>query len=293
MDSKLFSDSVLVVGSSSKIGSYLADLLTLKCIPVWLTTKRLAKLDHRSLFLDLAQPVSTWQIPNQVFETSVICAAITSQKLCEQDYCGTYQVNVTSTVELARRLVDAGSFVIFISTNLVFDGTFPLVPADYPVNPQTAYGQQKAEAELAILALNPDSVAVVRLSKVLDPGFPLFQSWIDALKVGSPIYPFLDLYMTPVSLQFAANVLIRVIQPHSSGIIQASAINDLSYADVAYRLAEKLHLDTRLIHPVSCQTAGIVNAPRYTSLATDRLQNLGIYPPDAEQVINQLLVSIL
>jgi dTDP-4-dehydrorhamnose reductase len=224
---------------------------------------------------------------------AVLCAAVTSQKACQEDYATTYAINVTATVELAKRLVEAGTFVVFLSTNLVFDGSVPLVPADHPVNPQTAYGQQKAEAEQALLALAPDSVAIVRLTKVLNRGFPLFQSWIDSLRAHRPIHPFADLYLAPISLPFATAVVAQVAQQRLRGIIQASAKDDLSYAEVAYRLAEKLHLNTNLIDPVSCQTAGVTYAPRHTTLATDRLQGLGMHPPDAGQVIDQLWMPAL
>lgn len=285
---------LLIVGSSGTIGHSLAEWCTSQNYHVWLTTRDADAVVPQTRWLDLAQSPSTWPLAEPVaYQAAILCAAITSQKACEEDYAATYAINVTATVELAKRLVNMGTFVVFLSTNLVFDGTVPLVPANHPVNPQTAYGQQKAEAEQAILSLAPDSVSIVRLSKVLDSGFPLFQSWIDALRAHRPIYPFADLYLAPISLPFATAVVAQVAYQRLSGIIQASAKNDLSYAEVAYRLAEKLHLDPSLIHPVSCQTAGVTYAPRHTTLAAEQLQGLGISPPDAEQVIDQLWMPAL
>jgi hypothetical protein len=74
---------------------------------------------------------------------------------------------------------------------------------------------------------------------------------------------------------------------------KTGAIGHLSYAEVAHRLAEKLHLDASLIHPVSCQTAGVTYAPRHTTLAAARLQGLGMRPPHAGQVIDQLWMPAL
>lgn len=275
------------------MGRSLAEWFTGQNQEVWLTTRDAKAVAPQTRWLDLAQPASTWPLADLPCQVAVLCAAVTSQKACQEDYATTYAINVTATVELAKRLVEAGAFVVFLSTNLVFDGSVPLVPADHPVNPQTAYGQQKAEAEQALLALAPDSVAVVRLTKVLNRGFPLFQSWIDSLRDHRPIHPFADLYLAPISLPFATAVVAQVAQQRLRGIIQVSAKDDLSYAEVAYRLAEKLHLDTNLIHPVSCQTAGVTYAPRHTTLATDRLQGLGMHPPDAEQVIDQLWMPVL
>jgi len=271
--------SLLIVGSSSTIGRSLAEWFTSQNHPVWLTTRDAGAVGPQTRWLDLAQSASTWSLANLPCQVAVLCAAVTSQKACQEDYATTYAINVTATVELAKHLVDMGTFVVFVSTNLVFDGTVPLVSADRLVNPQTTYGQQKAEAEQALMALGSDSVAIVRLSKVLDENYALFRGWIDNLKAGQPIYPFEDLYFAPISLQFVTNLLIQVSQQCLGGITQASATHDLSYAEVAYHLAQKFRLDTNLIHPVSCQSIGIAHVPRFTTLNTDRLQILGIYPP--------------
>ena len=288
MAPQLFPRSLLIVGSSGTIGRSLAAWFTGQNHPVWLTTRDASAVDPQTRWLDLAQPVSTWPLADLPCRAAVLCAAVTSQKACEENYAATYAINVSATVELAERLIEAGAFVVFLSTNLVFDGTLPLVPADHPVNPQTAYGQQKAEAEQALLALDADCVAIVRLTKVLDRGFPLVQGWIDALRAGQPIHPFTDLYLAPISLEFATAVVAQVTQQRLSGIMQASAQNDLSYAELAYRLAEKLCLDTNLIQPVSCQSAGVTYAPRHTTLAADQLEALGMDAPEAGQVIDQL-----
>lgn len=272
--------SLLIVGSSGTIGRSLAAWFTGQNHPVWLTTRDATAIDPQTRWLDLAQPVFTWPLDDLPCRVAVLCAAVTSHKACEENYAASYAINVSATVELAERLIEAGSFVVFLSTNLVFDGTIPRVPAEHPVNPQTAYGQQKAEAEQALLSLSPDCVAIVRLTKVLDRGFPLVQGWIDALGAGQPIHPFADLYLAPISLEFATAVVAQVTQKRLSGIIQASAHNDLSYAELAYRLAEKLCLDTNLIQPVSCPNAGVTCAPRYTTLAADRLQALGMHAPE-------------
>ncbi|XGB40482.1 MAG: sugar nucleotide-binding protein [Cyanobacteria bacterium LVE1205-1] len=280
--------SLLIVGSSGTIGRSLAAWFTGQNHPVWLTTRDATAIDPQTRWLNLAQPVFTWPLDYLPCRVAVLCAAVTSHKACEENYAASYAINVSATVELAKRLIEAGSFVVFLSTNLVFDGTIPRVPAEHPVNPQTAYGQQKAEAEQTLLDMAPDCVAIVRLTKVLDRGFPLVQGWIDALGAGQPIHPFTDLYLAPISLEFATAVVAQVTQKRLSGIIQASAHDDLSYAELAYRLAEKLCLDTNLIQPVSCQNTGVTYAPRHTTLDTDRLQSLGMDAPEVGQVIDQL-----
>jgi xanthine dehydrogenase small subunit len=54
---------------------------------------------------------------------------------------------------LARRLLSLGAFVVFTSTNLVFDGEQAHYATCATPHPTSEYGRQKAEAERALLAL--------------------------------------------------------------------------------------------------------------------------------------------
>src|SRR5437764_879665 len=91
--------------------------------------------------------------------------------------------------------------VLIVGADGVFDGQHPhRLPTD-PVSPVTEYGRQKAEVERHLLTMDAPA-AVVRLTKVLQPGFPLLRGWVDALKIGEPILPFSDMVMAPVTLAF-------------------------------------------------------------------------------------------
>ena len=80
---------------------------------------------------------------------------------CEADPDGARKVNVDGTLAVARQLTDAGAFPVLVSTNAVFDGTEPHVPADTPPNPANVYGALKAEAEagvtLSLMSLGPSA----------------------------------------------------------------------------------------------------------------------------------------
>ncbi|MGC8453690.1 MAG: SDR family oxidoreductase [Cylindrospermopsis raciborskii] len=286
---------VLIIGSSGTIGRSLSRFFAQRKVPLWLTTRNVdqanKQFDQQTLLLDLSQPASTWKLDDLSVCVAIICAAVTSQKACQEDYAATYAVNVTATVELAKRLMDAGVFVVFLSTNLVFDGSIPHVAPDQPVNPKTAYGQQKAEAEQMLLTLGSDSVAIIRLTKVLDKGFPLFHRWVDSLGSGQSICPFEDLYFAPVSLDFTTQLLFEITQRRINGIIQVSATKDISYADAAYYLVGKLRLNKALVEPVSCNTAGLTGQPRFTTMDTERLRSLNINPPSPWSTLNRIFAD--
>ncbi len=238
---------VLVIGGDGLIGHALTRRLAGQRQEVLATTRRPDHVSPARLLLDLSCDAPNWRPPPDC-SVAFLCAAITSQEQCLRDPAGTEQVNVTRTLELARCLFEAGIFVVFLSTNLVFDGANPMSKISDAPSPQTEYGRQKALAEQSLLALG-SRVAVVRLTKVFHGGMPLLQKWAKALRQGETIFPLNDLRCSPVSLDFVLHALDRIGGKFASGIFQVSGERDVAYAEIAADLARRLNVDERLVQP--------------------------------------------
>jgi len=279
---------VLIVGADGTIGRGLAVAYEAAGKTVWQTTRHRKQLGDQRIFLDLSQDVAHWQLPPVPIRTAIFCAATTSLESCRLDPESSRQVNVVGTITLAKRLVEAEVFVVFLSTNLVFDGKTPFAKPTDTVNPQTEYGRQKAEAESQLLAWG-EQVAVVRFSKVLSPEMSLFQGWIRDLKAGKVIHPFSDMVISPVSLAFAVNVLLEVAERRLPGIFQMSAMQDVTYAAATQHIARKLGVDMELVQPISYHESELVVAPLNTSLDSIRLVDLGLCAPHAADALEKLI----
>ena len=279
----------LVIGADGLIGRALADRLESAGKDVFETTRRYATVSEKRLFLDLAGDISDWQPPGQ-FSVAFLCAAMTSLNHCRKEPAQTAKVNVYHTVSLAKTLVESGTFVIFPSTNLVYDGSIPFRKAEDPVCPVTEYGRQKAEAERQLLVLG-DSVSIVRFTKVLGLNTPLFKGWIQALQDGETIHPFSDMVMAPVPLSFAVDVLHRVAEARLPGIVQVSGEKDVTYEQVARHIAQCIGASPDLVQPMRSEEAGlqIESIPSHTTLDTTRLRvELGMEPPDVWATIDSV-----
>jgi len=278
---------VLVVGAESVLGAAVIACLTARGMPVLGTSRRGT---HGLLPLDLAASPSTWNLPSAV-RTAVICAATTSTADCRRHPDRARAINVDATVELTARLVAAGAHVVFPSSNQVFDGTVAFTVADTTPCPVTSYGHMKAEAEAAILGLG-ETTLVARLTKIIHREMPLFARWQDALRRGQPIHPFTDLPMAPLTPGFAAEAIAATVAHGLTGIVQISAAADVTYADVAKRLARTAGLSASLVQPVSASSgqADIEHVPHHTTLDTTTLrERLGIIPPSPWVAVDALL----
>jgi dTDP-4-dehydrorhamnose reductase len=282
--------AALVVGADGIIGRALVTRLRRAGADVCATTRR--PNARGRLRVDLAGDPTRWQLPPRA-SVAYLCAAMTSVEECEVRPQDSWTVNVDRTVALAERLVGRGVFVVFLSTDLVFDGSRPRRGSDESVSPRTEYGRQKAEAERRLGALG-DAVAVVRLSKVFGPTVPLLAAWVDALRRRQVIRPFADMVLAPVPLGFTTDVLERVGTLRLAGLTQVSGPEDVSYEDLARYIAKRLVVPPALIHPMKAVEAGIspeaVSA--YTTLDLTRLRSeLGMVPPDVWSVVDAVLAD--
>jgi|688.fasta_scaffold94806_2 dTDP-4-dehydrorhamnose reductase len=268
---------VLVVGADGLVGATVAARLEAAGTSVIRTSRRGSP---GSMPLDMSALSTQWSPPPGV-AAAVLCAAVTSTEACRDRPDEARRVNVEGTLELARRLADAGARIVFLSTNLVFDGSTPFTPATAARCPRTAYGRMKAEAEERLLALG--GTTVVRLTKVVGRTLPVIDRWRDSLDRGEPIRPLTDLVVAPVSLDLAAMVIAATAREPLGPILQVSARADVTYADVAARLAARWGAASALVQPASAADLGLAleHLPAHTTLDASLVRDrLGIEPPD-------------
>jgi dTDP-4-dehydrorhamnose reductase len=240
-------------------------------------------------YLDLAKDASTWRIP-PYRSVAFICAGITGLDSCRNNPEKTRIVNVKNTLRLVEMLLGRGSDVIYLSSNLVFDGSIPFQKPEAVPSPATEYGRQKAEVESRLLGTG-GPVAIVRLTKVISPSLPLFGKWIEPLNRNEPIYPFSDVRFSPIPLDFVVECLLRIGYRHLRGIIQISNDRDITYEEAARFLADRLGADPELIKPISAVQRGIPreSCNTHTTLDISRLtEELQVKPPTVWEALDSL-----
>ena len=95
--------------------------------------------------------------------------------------------------------------------------------------------------------------------------------------------------MAPVSLDFVTEVLQKLLETPLAGIVQVSGECDVTYEDVAYRIAEELRCSQTLVQPslAAVKLPGFA-ARKYTTLDTRRLrEQLHLCPPPVWSTVLQ------
>jgi dTDP-4-dehydrorhamnose reductase len=286
----------LLVGGDSEIATATAAHLRRHGAGVIATTRRRERVAEDRPFLDLAERLDDWRPPPDL-AAACIFAAIARIPDCARDPAGSAFVNVSQTVALAERLLAHGVPVLFLSTDKVFDGGRPSMPADAPLRPITEYGRQKAAAETALRALRTAGapVSILRFAKIVSPGMSLLRDWKAALAASRPVGAFADLVAAPTPVEMAAAAVAALLAERQSGVFQLSGPRDVTYAEIALRLADRVGAPPALVQPRSAYDAGMPegSTPHHTTLDSAAVcALLGAQVPDPWTVIDAVIDTL-
>lgn len=280
----------LIIGGDSLIGSELAHTLSDQG-EVVVSTRRSDR--PGSVFVDLAS--GKFDVVDDVnADVAFVCAAMTNIQACEDDAHAAVKINVTETLRLIRRLTGKSCFVVWLSSNTVFNGQSPFPNEDSPYSPTTEYGRQKMATELAILDAPElaDRVAIVRLSKVVSAVKGMASNFIRRLSDRKPCTAFSDLQLSPASLTYVCAGLKTISLARKPGIFHLSGAEELSYAQFADKLADHLGADRDLVVPGSSSDVNVtvLYRPQHPALGMVRTRRLlGLAPEVMAHLMDELV----
>jgi dTDP-4-dehydrorhamnose reductase len=287
----------LIIGGDGLIGAAMSEAIQSQGGMVTTTSRHHHDTLKTPLFLDLQDEISVLTLDVADYNVAYFCAGLSKYSDIETNVSMSRRINVTSTIHLCERLIEAGSSVVFLSTSAVFDGEHSYPGESDPVCPITCYGRQKYEVESALnpavmMANTSGVVKIVRLSKVLTPKTPIINSWRNALSHGGAITPLLDLRLSPVSLPYVVEGLLRIGLLEQPGIFHLSGAQDVTYADIARELLVRWGYPLKLLRPVTSVDADIFlpYAPSRPSLGMALTSEVvGIMPQPFQGCIADLI----
>ena len=205
--------------------------------------------------LDITDPDAVRRL-FQDFAPSVVInsAAMTQVDDCERDRDLCWKVNTAAVEHLARQCHTAGTRLIQVSTDFVFDGENGPYREDDRPHPVNFYGKAKLAAENATREAGLEKWAVARTVLVYGTGEHLSRAnialWvIDRLTKGEPIHLVTDQWRTPTYARDLAAGIERIVRFDKTGVFHLSGRELVSIYDFAKTVARVFDLDPSLIHP--------------------------------------------
>lgn len=183
------------------------------------------------------------------------CAALTQVDECEQNPIKAWDVNVTATRFIVDAAKKVNAFVVFISTDFVFDGMSGPYKESDALNPVSYYGSTKVAAEKAV-AESGLHYAIIRTcllyGNILFGNRSNIITWVkNNLENGQQIKVVSDQMRTPTYVEDLAKGVLLVIEKKATGLFHISGKDFLSPYEMAMTTAAYLNLDATLIEKVN------------------------------------------
>jgi dTDP-4-dehydrorhamnose reductase len=205
--------------------------------------------------LDLNVPGRAGDLVRSARPAVVIHAAAMSRPdECETDQAAAERVNFRSAEEIAAACSEIGARLIFISSDLVFDGAHAPYREGDPTCPVSVYGRTKRDAEEAVLSCAPDA-AVVRPALIYGApaigGTSFSENLRRAWAAGRPTPLFVDQFRTMIEAGALARAVLELAEIGFRGILHVAGTERISRIGFGRRLAPRLGADAGLIRPVT------------------------------------------
>lgn len=239
---------ILITGGSGILGSKLAEIASDRGYEVIS-----GYVDHpppigERLKMDLADPEDVRRRilasePDLVFHA----AALTDVDRCEVERDLAMKINVRGT-ELVRDAARVfGAFIVYVSSDYVFDGNRGYYREDDPTKPVNWYGQTKLLGEEGCDCVARTSVIYGALPARGKVNFALWL--IERLRAGDEVKTVTDQTITPTLNTNLAKMILEAGERRLEGVYHMAGATRISRRDFAVEIAEEFCLDAGLIIP--------------------------------------------
>ena len=268
---------VLVTGASGTLGWTVCEMLAAKCEVTGCYFSHPCVPEHvGSVRVDLGDPASIESAVAALRPEIVIHAgAVTDPDRCEAEPETALKVNFQGTQDVARLASGLGARLVYVSTDLVFDGKRGNYGEDDPPNPLNIYGMSKLHAEEAVRDCCPDALTL-RSTLIYGSGSPVsktsFGRLLDNLRAGRRVQLFTDQMRNPVFVEDLAAAILLALERDLSGLYHVAGAEAASRCEFGRQVCAVFGLDERLIVPITVDDAVFpARRPLNVTLNTDKL----------------------
>ncbi len=246
-------EKVLVTGASGLLGHKLVLELLSKGYHVIAVYNRTAiPITHtnlRKIKLDISNALNLEDLILKTKpETIIHAAAYTDVDGCEVNKEYAWKVNVDATRSVVRAAKIIKSYLIYVSTDYVFDGDKGYYTEEDLPNPINFYGLTKLIAEEHVKASDL-LYLVIRPSAIYGtgPGKLNFATFVaNRLSEGREVKALVDQFVSPTLNTLLARTIVEAVELKTIGVFHVAGERRSRY-DFAIEVAEALNLPKELI----------------------------------------------
>lgn len=151
--------NTLIIGSSGKIGDFFLKSKKKNFFFTYFKKKIKGGIKFDIINDDIKKIVKKYNIKKVVF-----LSAITDPDICEKNKKYSNMVNVKKTREVIRVLIKENIYILFVSSEFVFDGVKGNYKENDKTRPINLYGKQKVNVE-EFLTKNYKNFSILRIAK--------------------------------------------------------------------------------------------------------------------------------
>ncbi len=277
--------TILVTGGTGLLGKGLEETMPpgRRIVSLHQRDYKVAGSKARHLVLDIRDKRAVDRLfARERFDAVVHAAGIASVDYVQKHYAESLESNIVGTLNVTSAARRAGTHLIYVSTNAVFDGTKAPYREDDPVRPVNKYGGLKVECE-RLVRETLESWTIVR--PILMYGWnhmvtrPNPATWIhEKLLRGEEVALVDDVRENPLYNLQCGRALWAVVAKRPAGVFHLAGRDRVNRWQFGRAVAETFGLDARLIKRVkSSAFPSIAPRPPDTTFVVARMEaELGV-----------------
>jgi dTDP-4-dehydrorhamnose reductase len=266
---------ILVTGASGLLGTKLCQIALRKNHSVYAAYSQHNPSFGTPVELNILDAKALQQAFDKIQPEAVVhSAALTDVDKCEMEKELAWKTNFKATENLARLCKKNGIFMVYVSTDYVFDGEKGMYRETNPPCPINHYGLTKLKGEESVQALEDYCIARGSIIYGSTPatGKTNFALWLlEKLRKKEEVKIVTDQWNSPTLNVNMAEMIIEILEKRTTGIFHMAGATRLSRIEFAQNLAETFNLDTKYITPVqSKHMKWVAKRPRDSSLNVEK-----------------------
>ena len=223
--------------------------------------------------------------------------AMTGVDLCEKEESMAFDINSKATQIIAQQCSILNTFLIYVSTDYVFDGNSGMYYEDDIPNPLSIYGKSKFDGEKMVQNFSSDwCIARTSTPFGLHQTRKSFPTWvIENLQKQKQIDVLSDQFTSPTYVPNLSKMIIEISERHLNGIFHVAGATKISRYEMASIISDKLNLDEKLLRKILINELKLeASRPKDSSLNISKATSiLNEKPQKINQSLNLFIDEIM